>query len=447
MILFLKVLRLHNKSSHIAWASLSDDDSDIINITDPLLEKFLPLEKFLKQHSEDTIVTFDGEYLFGRYSHILNPVSIIGIDILFYLTEMKKFSIGSFIYRFNNLEIYDDVFFDHRSLNPQDVIDKDSITKYLNAYCQLTKRFLKENQEFIDSILCDTKLMDFYIRIQPNICENVYRFNSTRIEFDTSGKSTNKIIKGYENYITKIKRHGNHIYPNYYSLSIVTGRLGFFEELNPMVLPKEIRSLIIPSNDSIISFDAKNAEPRIVFELSDTPIEYDDVYEWIVKKMAEDSIDRKSAKSIWFNFVYGNEKMKNYSQIQKMSSMFPDIVSFINKIIGKSLNGSVMYSYFGRRLPKFSKDVHKIVSYYIQSTFSDYFQLIINNMFKKMESQNMKSKILCTIHDEFLLDLSDQEINDVMEIIRDSVQEISDEFGFSRDAIQFDTSVLNLKII
>jgi len=426
----------------MAWASLSDEEGGIVNITKPILEKSYPLEKFLKSHSEDTIITFDGEYLLGRYSHILNPVSVIGIDILFYLTEMQKFSIGNFMYRFGNCGIGSDGFLDHRSLNPQDIIDNDSVTKYLNLYCQLTQRFLKENQDFIDNVLSDTRLRDFYIRIQPQICENVYRFNSTRIEFDTSSKSTAKLMKEHEDYIVKIKRHGNHIYPNYYALSVVTGRLGFFGELNPMVLPKEIRSLIVPLNDSIVSFDAQNAEPRMVFELSDTPIEHDDVYKWIVQMMAEDSIDREKAKSMWFNFVYGNSNMKQSSHIRKMASVFPDIASFINKLVEKTLRGSMMYSYFGRRLPKFSGEEHKIVNYYIQSTFSDFFQLVINRMFKKMESASMKSKILCTIQDEFLLDLSIQEAGDVMEIVNDSVKEISDEFGFSEDVILFDPSIL-----
>lgn len=441
MTIFLKTFRLHNSFSHMAWATLDDKEGSPINVSGFCLESEVPLESFLISHSNDTIITFDGEYLFGRYPHIINPASVIGLDIVFYLTEMQKFSIGNFQYGFGDHGLNLDALFDHRSVSPQEFLDSSQIVKYLNQYCKLAMVFMQKNEILIDSFLSDARLMEFYTTVQPKICENVYAFNQNRIAFETSNKYTKKLMKDFGEYIIKIRRHGSFIYPNYYALSVVTGRLGFFGELNPMVLPKEIRGLIKPNNDAIISFDAKNAEPRMVFELSDTPLEHEDVYKGIVEVMGADSIDRDRAKSLWFSFVYGNKKAKQSSDVKKMKDAFPDIASFIGKLVERASRELIMHSFFGRRIPKIDGDDYKIVNYYIQSTFSDYFQLIIHRLMKKMSEQSLKSKVLCTIQDEFLLDMSAEEAENVASLIHQSVKEISEVYGFSDDVIQFDSTI------
>ena len=442
MIYYIKILRLHNCSSHSFWAYL-DENSTSIQFQQ---ENKFPLEKFLRKHSDDVIVSFDGEYLFGRYSQCINAETFLGLDILYYLIKMQKFSIGNFLYTFRGMNASEEPFLDHRTVAPQDMTGDSPSKNYLQQYCRLTKSFMcgEEGSQFVSEFGSDMKVQSFYQDVQPKICENVFSFNTTPLTFDMSSKSIKKLIKSYEEYITKIRRHGSRIYPNYYALSVVTGRLGFFEEFNPMVLPKEIRALIVPSNDLILSLDAKSAEPHMVFELSDTELEHDDIYEGIMETMGEESMDRDRAKSLWFNFVYGNGSVKQSTDMKRMDRSFPEISSFIRKLVMRSKKEMLMYSYFGRRLPKVEGNDYKIVNYYIQSTFSDFFQLIVNRISKELEKQSLKSKVLCTIHDEFMLDVKEKELDVIIDVVQSSIVDECERSGFDKDVIQFDASILGV---
>jgi hypothetical protein len=437
---YIKTLRLHNCSCHSFWAYL-DENSTSIQFQQ---ESKFPLEKFLRKHFDDVIVSFDGEYLFGRYSQFVNTETLLGLDILYYLIKMQKFSIGNFLYTFRGRNESDDPYLDHRTVSPQDMTGDFPSKNYLQQYCSLTKSFMcgEDGSQFVTDFGLDAKLILFYQDIQPKICENVFMFNSTPLTFDMSSKSTKKLRRSYEEYITKIRRHGSRIYPNYYALSAVTGRLGFFEEFNPMVLPKEIRALIVPSNDLILSMDAKSAEPHMVFELSDAEFEYDDIYEGIMEAMGEEFVDRDRAKSLWFNFVYGSGSTKQSTDMQRMNRSFPEISSFIQKLVARSKKEILMYSYFGRRLPKIEGRDYKIVNHYIQSTFSDFFQLIVNRVSKKLKKQLLKSKVLCTIHDEFLIDAKEEELDLIIDMMQSSIVEECNRSGFDENVIRFEASVL-----
>ena len=59
----------------------------------------------------------------------------------------------------------------------------------------------------------------------------------------------------------------------------------------------------------------------------------------------------------------------------------------------------------------------------IQGTGADIMKIAMVNLWKELSKKNMKSKLILQVHDEVILNVSDDELEEVTEIVRRNMEE------------------------
>ena len=206
---------------------------------------------------------------------------------------------------------------------------------------------------------------------------------------------------------------------DYNLFGTVTGRLSTKPVSFPILtIKKELRRLIRPHNDWFLSLDYNGAEVRTLLALSEQEQPRTDVHDWNIHNIFENpEMEREEAKTLFFAWLYNPDAdhiKTNYYDRQK--------------ILDKYYDGEYINTVFGRRI---QVENRKAFNYLIQSTTAD---LVIERAVAIDEFlKNKKSFISHIVHDEIVIDFSDEE--------RDLVEEIRNLFATNK----LDRFVVNLK--
>jgi len=133
----------------------------------------------------------------------------------------------------------------------------------------------------------------------------------------------------------------------------------------------------------------------------------EDLYEWIAKELL-DGLPRANAKQIVIEWLY-NSSNQTYQKYSK------NLDNVFKKEILKSMywvNGYV-HTPFGRKI---EADEHHAIPYLNQSTFIDLFHRQVIKVDDHLK--NKKSFIAFLLHDEFVIDLAEDEKNELLEILK-----------------------------
>ena len=186
----------------------------------------------------------------------------------------------------------------------------------------------------------------------------------------------------------------NNYFIDYNLFGTVTGRLTTRPKSFPILtLKKEFRKLIKPHNDWLISLDYNGAEVRTLLHLSGHQQPKVDIHEWNVKHLFDNEVDRDTAKTLFFGWLYNPEsdaiQTKYYNR---------------EKVLDKWYDGGYINTPFKRKI---KVDERRALNYLIQSTTSD---RVLERAVKIDEFlQNKKSFISHIVHDEIVIDLSDED--------------------------------------
>ena len=186
----------------------------------------------------------------------------------------------------------------------------------------------------------------------------------------------------------------SHYFIDYNLFGTVTGRLTTRPKSFPILtLKKEFRKLIKPHNDWLISLDYNGAEVRTLLHLSGHQQPKADIHEWNVKHLFDNEVDRDTAKTLFFGWLYNPEsdaiQTKYYNR---------------EKVLDKWYDGGYINTPFKRKI---KVDERRALNYLIQSTTSD---RVLERAVKIDEFlQNKKSFISHIVHDEIVIDLSDED--------------------------------------
>ncbi len=186
----------------------------------------------------------------------------------------------------------------------------------------------------------------------------------------------------------------SHYFIDYNLFGTVTGRLTTRPKSFPILtLKKEFRKLIKPHNDWLISLDYNGAEVRTLLHLSGHQQPKVDIHEWNVKHLFDNEVDRDTAKTLFFGWLYNPEsdaiQTKYYNR---------------EKVLDKWYDGGYISTPFKRKI---KVDERRALNYLIQSTTSD---RVLERAVKIDEFlQNKKSFISHIVHDEIVIDLSDED--------------------------------------
>ena len=196
---------------------------------------------------------------------------------------------------------------------------------------------------------------------------------------------------------------------NYNLFGSITGRLTVKKDSFPILtFPKQYRSILSPTNDWFVSFDMNAAELRTALALMGKEQPEGDLHQWSIASIYNNELTRAEAKETTTSWLY-NSNSKLSQKFDKQLSHVYDKEGLKNKYW---LNGFVNTPFHR----KIESDEYHAISYLNQSTFIDLFhrQIIKIDDFLK----NKKSFVSFLIHDEFVLDMSDDEKNEIVQIMK-----------------------------
>jgi len=255
---------------------------------------------------------------------------------------------------------------------------------FLLEFCEIKNKITKHVFETYEKpvnyeLLNDIQKLMHKIKYQ-NL--NLNQEGCRELYYTSMGRSkANELLKKY-NYI------------DYNMFGTVTGRLTTNENSFPILTVKrEYRRLIKPHNNWFISLDYNGAEIRTFFELAGQEQPKGDVHEWNMKNIFEDEIDRKTAKLRFFAWFYNPKS--NIIEAECYNR---------EKILDKWYKEGYINTIYGRKI---QVDKRKAFNYLIQSTTSDRVLSRAVKIDKFLDGK--KSFISHIIHDEIVIDFSDDE--------------------------------------
>lgn len=305
----------------------------------------------------------------------------------------------------------------------QELIDSNKKLKsFMNSFIQ-SKVSIKENcffdlvpQKFlINYCQIKNKITDHVLKTHEKPKEYVFFKRFTELLNDIKYRELNIVLDNMENklanpeslaFYRKINENDKHI--NYNMFGSITGRLTVKKNSFPILtFPKQYRNILQPKNDWFISFDMNAAELRTALALAGHKQPVGDFHEWTVGNIYNNSLKRQEAKETTTAWLYNSHSPLSIKYNAELSKIFDK-----EKLKNKYWINGFINTPFNRQI---SADEHHAVSYLNQSTFIDLFHRQIIKVDDYL--QNKKSFVSFMIHDEFVLDMTDDEKHEIINII------------------------------
>ncbi len=280
---------------------------------------------------------------------------------------------------------------------------------------------------------------------------------SAIIDYRSYSKLYSTYYEGLKQALT-IKNDGK-IHTIYQQALTKTGRLSSREpNLQNIPIRSEegrlIRKIFVPSkHHSLVSFDYSQIELRVLAELGDVKalkkafIEGQDIHEetarQIFKKHEITSTERGIAKAINFSIIYGKTpwglsedlnislgKAKEF--INSYNEHYPEIEVFTGKNIEFAKEHGYVTTKFNRiihideiksknyQTREFGKRI--AMNAPIQGTAADILKIAMVKIHQAFQKQKVKSKMILQIHDEIVLDVPNEELDQVMAIVKEQME-------------------------
>ena len=182
---------------------------------------------------------------------------------------------------------------------------------------------------------------------------------------------------------------------DYNMFGTVTGRLTTHPGSFPMLtLKKELRRIIKPHNDLMMSLDYNGAEIRTLLELCDREQPEYDIHEWNIQNIINDlDMTREEAKLYFFAWLYNPES-------NDIESDYYDR----KKVLDKHYVDGYIHTPYGRKI---KVEQRKALNYLIQSTTAD--RVLAKAVLIDKMLEGKKSFISHIIHDEIVIDYADED--------------------------------------
>ena len=189
---------------------------------------------------------------------------------------------------------------------------------------------------------------------------------------------------------------------DYNMFGTITGRLTTHPESFPILtLKKELRRIIKPHNDLLMSLDYNGAEIRTLLDLCGQEQPPYDVHEWNIQNIINDlEMRREEAKLYFFAWLYNPDS-------NDIDSDYYDR----KKVLDKHYIDGYIYTPYGRKI---KVEQRKALNYLIQSTTAD--RVLAKAVLIDQMLEGKKSFISHIIHDEIVIDYADEDRNIVVGI-------------------------------
>ncbi|MCI2082589.1 MAG: DNA polymerase I [Bacteroidales bacterium] len=222
---------------------------------------------------------------------------------------------------------------------------------------------------------------------------------------------------------------------------------------------KEIRKAFVPSNPDglIISADYSQIELRIMAHLSGDPhmrqafLEGKDVHTATASKLfgvREEEVtkeQRRRAKTANFGIIYGISafglsrrlgipRSESKEFIESYFAKYPKVKEFIHTQIESAKENGYAETIFGRKryLPDINSRNQTVrglaernaVNAPIQGSAADIIKLAMSEVFRRMNEEGLKSKMVLQVHDELVIDAIKEEKDVMTKILKEEMENV-----------------------
>ena len=276
------------------------------------------------------------------------------------------------------------------------------------------------------------------------------------LEYRGLSKIKSTYLEGLANYI---KEDGK-IHTIYKQNLTRTGRLSSVEP-NLQNIPtrdeegKKIRKAFLPEYDMFLSSDYSQMELRVMAHISGDKtlqqafINNEDIHTRVAADINGISLEevtpymRKTAKAVIFGIIYGisgfglgenleisPKEAKEF--IDKYYELYPGVKKYMDDKIKEAYEVGYVKTLFGRKrvIEELQNKNFMIrqsgeriaLNTPIQGTSADIMKIAMVEIFKKMNENNIKSKMLLQVHDELIFDVIKEEKDKLEKIVKDTME-------------------------
>lgn len=276
-------------------------------------------------------------------------------------------------------------------------------------------------------------------------------------------RALTKLVSTYLETFNSYVMEDGKIHTIYKQTGTRTGRLSSVEP-NLQNIPvrseegKQIRKAFIPSENSyLLSSDYSQIELRVLAHISNSRslknafINGEDIHTHVASDIfdvPESEVTknmRRTAKAVIFGIVYGISgyglgenldisptEAKKY--IEKYLTLYPEVNEYMTEIVKKAKETSSVRTLLNRKrtIDELNNTNYMIrqmgeriaLNTPIQGTAADILKLAMIRIDEKLKEDNLKTKMLLQVHDELIFDVPDEELNIVIDIVREIMENV-----------------------
>ena len=272
------------------------------------------------------------------------------------------------------------------------------------------------------------------------------------------------LTKTYNNYVTGLLKclDNGKVHTIYTQNYTRTGRLSSTEP-NLQNIPikeghgREIRKAFIPNGKYILSADYSQIELRILAHIAAVPTLIEafkdgkDIHAKTASDIFKISIDavnsnmRRIAKAVNFGIIYGissfglaqnlNISAKEAKEfIETYLYTYPGIKDYMDNIVKKAKEDGFVRTLYNRKrnIPELKNTVYTIrqsgeriaLNTPIQGTSADIIKKAMVNVFKALNENNLKSKMIMQVHDELIFDVYEEELEEIIKLAKKEMENV-----------------------
>ncbi len=276
-----------------------------------------------------------------------------------------------------------------------------------------------------------------------------------------------QFTKLYSTYIEGLKAvidKDGKIHSSFNQAVTTTGRLSSTEP-NLQNIPvkyemgKEIRKVFIPDNENsvILSADYSQIELRVLAHIADDEnlidafLNHSDIHTKTASEVFKVPIEevthlqRSNAKAVNFGIVYGigdfslakdlkipRKEAKTY--IDTYFERYPGVKRYMDDVIKQAEDNLYVSTIMKRRrfIPEI-KNSKKMIKAFgerlamntpIQGSAADIIKMSMVNVYNSLKNKNLKSKVILQVHDELILNVYKDELEEVKELVKNEMENV-----------------------
>ncbi|MFM1539164.1 DNA polymerase I [Helcococcus bovis] len=274
-------------------------------------------------------------------------------------------------------------------------------------------------------------------------------------------RQLSKLKSTYIDGLIPVIKEDGRIHSKFNQTVAVTGRLSSTEPnlQNIPIKTEEGRMIrmafVAGENKKLVSADYSQIELRVLASLSKDETMIDafkhniDIHTKTASEVFGVAIDevtklqRSNAKAVNFGIVYG---ISDYSLSQDLDiprkeaksyidgylRTYPNIAKYMDKIIEQAKEQGYVDTLFHRRryIPELKSSNFNVRSFGerialntpIQGTAADIIKIAMVNVYNRIKSEKLKSKLILQIHDELIIETSNDEIDIIENILKEEME-------------------------